>query len=131
MLKTIKGGCLFLILMLVVQFAFSQDGEDQVIKLFRQGDAEGLSEYFQESIDIGLPEKDMDYSREQGRIVLKDFFNEYPVKEFDIEEEGNTNESTRFIIGQYESVKKTFRVLIILKMEDDKYRIHKIKVEED
>ena len=55
-----------------------------VINAIKKGDSETLSQNFYGNIEIVLPSKTGVYSKKQAEMVLKDFFNEYPVDSFKI-----------------------------------------------
>jgi hypothetical protein len=104
---------------------------DNVVNCFRQGDAASLSAFFNSTVDIGLPGKDQDYSKVQAEMVMKDFFRTHPCKEFKIEQQGNSEPLSQFILGSYKTGEETYQVLIILKKATDRDPplIHKIKFE--
>jgi len=107
----------------------TQDLTEEISSNFSSGNAEKLAEYFQETVDIGLPDKDNDYSKVQGTLVMKDFFTSYPPDNYTVEQQGNTDKTTQYIIGTYTSANRVFQVLIILKLDGENFLIHKIKIE--
>jgi hypothetical protein len=108
-----------------------QDLTNTLTTCIKEGDVATLSEYFQATVDIGLPGKDQDYSKTQAEMVLKDFFKNYPCKDFKLESSGDSENQTFHIIGTYQSTQEKYQVLILLKKrsESEKMLIYKIKFE--
>ncbi|HLF46791.1 MAG TPA: DUF4783 domain-containing protein, partial [Chitinophagaceae bacterium] len=52
----------------------AQSGIDEVISALKSGNAAGLAKYFDNYVDITMPEKSNNYSKSQAEIILKDFF---------------------------------------------------------
>ena len=50
-------------------------GLDNVINALKTGNAQELSKYIDDNVEISLPDKSDNYSRAQALMVLKDFFN--------------------------------------------------------
>jgi len=106
------------------------DPTDQIAQALQQSDAGSLAAYFNETVDLGLPDNDNSYSASQGEMIMKDFFRKYPPESFSIIQKGTTDPDSRFAIGTYKTGSKEFRVYIQLRKEKSDYRIHKIKFEE-
>ena len=104
---------------------------DTVAGLIRSGDATGLAAHFNQALDIGLPDRDQDYSKAQGERVMKNFFIKYPPTGFLVEENGELGEGNHFMIGNYQSGKTSFQVYIIMKRTKEKWLISKLKFEKE
>ena len=72
----------------LVSFASYYYSIDDVVTAMRSGDANQLSRYFDNRIDISLPGKSDNYSKSQGEMILKDFFTSNKVKSFQIKHRG-------------------------------------------
>jgi hypothetical protein len=129
-MKAIISMLSVVLLMMIVQVSVSQSLSDTLESYIAQGDAARLSGYFDDSIDIGLPYADKDYSRQQGERVMDDFFTRMPPDSFQIKETGSTGKNNHFMIGEYLTGKKIFTVLIMFHNDDGHSAIHKIKFEE-
>jgi len=127
----------FLIILLIMILSSSsgilqgQDITSTLVSYIKDGDVASLAEYFQTTIDVGLPEKDQDYSKTQAEMVLKDFFKNNPCTEFKLESSGESENQTFHIIGTYQSNQEKYQVLILMKKhsESEKMLIYKIKFE--
>ena len=109
----------------------AQDNIEDISRAINDGNAKDLSAHFSKSVDIGLPEKDQEYRSSQGKIVMEEFFELHPPDSFTVEQQGSTDALSSFFIGKYASFGMHFQVLVILKKEDEKYLIHKLKFELD
>ncbi|MBS2100605.1 DUF4783 domain-containing protein [Carboxylicivirga linearis] len=99
-----------------------------VINAIKKGDSEALSQNFYGNIEIVLPSKTGVYSKKQAEMVLKDFFNQYPVDSFKIIHKGK-KENASFAIGNYDSSKSHFRFTFLTKMQNSKLLIHQLRIE--
>ena len=64
------------------------NGLDEVIGALRSGNAQELSKYVDEKIEISLPDKSDSYSKSQAIMVLKDFFQNNGVTGFEVQHKG-------------------------------------------
>src|SRR4030095_10623392 len=71
---------------------------DEVISAIKNGSVSQLSKYFDNTIEITFTDKANTYSKSQGELVLKDFFSNNGVKDFEVVHKGE-NGGAQFIIG--------------------------------
>src|SRR5205823_1385917 len=71
---------------------------DEVISAMKTGNANQLSKYFDNTVEITLPDKSNSYSKSQAELVLKDFFNTSMVKDFEVLHKGD-NAGSQYCIG--------------------------------
>ena len=94
-MKKPLGFLLLLTSILLSSFASIDTLEmDDVLVALKSGNASQLSKYFDTRVDIGLPDKSDNYSRTQAEMVMKDFFGNNVVRNFDLKyksEKGGTN----------------------------------------
>lgn len=108
----------------------AQEVTDQINKALKAGDAGTLSEYFNSSLDISIPDTDETMSKSQATQVMKNFFKANPPKSYVENHQGSSREATKYIIGTYQSG-KTFKTYILLKEKDGKYLIVQLQFEEE
>ena len=97
---------------------------------FKSGDASGISRYFGPSVDITINNATSTYSRAQGELVLKDFFNKNPVEDYDVEHSSTSAGSpTTFTIGRLRTANGKYKVLLWLRPKDGGYILKEIKFE--
>jgi hypothetical protein len=81
----------------------------------RSGNAKEVSRYFSSSIDLKTDNKSGVYSKNQAEMVLKDFLQANPCKNFDIIHRGSTEDkSAQYAIGSLVSPNGTYRTYILL-----------------
>ena len=110
--------------------AAQDDPADRIASAIRQSDSRSLATWFNQTIDLGLPDNDNSYSSSQGEMIMRDFFRKYPPSSFEIVQNGSTDAESRFIIGTYRTGTREYRVYINLRKDKSVFRIHKIKFEE-
>ncbi|HWC53267.1 MAG TPA: DUF4783 domain-containing protein, partial [Chitinophagaceae bacterium] len=75
---------------LVLLSAFTlQNDIDGVIGALRSGNAEELSKYFDDNVELTLPDKSDNYSKAQAVLIMRDFFNNNNVTNFEVKHKGD------------------------------------------
>jgi hypothetical protein len=125
------GIILCLLILFAAGEAYSQDDPfAPVIEAIEAGDAKKVAACFNETVELGFPGKENTCSISQGEMILKDFFRNNPPASFLILQNGTTDASSRFVIGDYRSGPKTFQAYIQLRQVKGKFLIQKMKFEE-
>ena len=101
---------------------------DEVLSAIKNGSASQLSKFFDNTIEITLPQKTNAYSKSQGELVLKDFFENNVVKNFEIVHKGE-NGGAQFIIGVLNTKNGEYRTTIYLKQKGDKQLLQELRFE--
>ena len=101
---------------------------DDVISAIKIGSASQLSKYFDNTIAITLPDKTNAYSKSQGELVLKDFFDNNGVKTFEIVHRGE-NAGAQFIIGTLNTKNGEYRTTIYIRQKGDKQLLQELRFE--
>ena len=74
-MRNFLGILLLSVTILCSSFTRSSDAEmDSVVIALKSGNANLLSRFFDNRVDISLPDKSDNYSRSQAEMVMKDFF---------------------------------------------------------
>jgi len=95
---------------------------------FRSGNAAGLSEYLNSTVEILLLDKEDFYSKSVAESILKDFFSRYHTREFIIRHQGAKNDA-QYAIANLVTDKGSFRVYFLLKKVEGSPLIHQIRIE--
>lgn len=95
----------------------------------KASDATTLVKLFAPAVEVELDGNT--YGKAQSEFVLKDFFKAHPVSDFIFKHSGSSEGGLRFAIYSYLSGNESYTVLIRVRQVDDKYLIHKIKLEKD
>lgn len=101
-------------------------GLDDVINALKAGNAQELSKYIDDNVEIWLPDKSDNYSRAQAVMVLKDFFNNNGVTGFDVQFKGE-NGGGQYCIGNLKTRSGVYRTTVFMKTKDNKQVIKEIR----
>ncbi len=103
---------------------------DKIAKRIKAGDADGLSLYFDASVELTVPGTDGVRASKQAQFVIKEFFTKYPPGRFAILHKGNSG-STHYATATYTSGETIFDTNIFVKSEAGKFVITQIRFEEE
>jgi len=101
-------------------------GLDDVINALKAGNAQELSRYIDDNVEISLPDKTDNYSRTQAIMVLRDFFNNNGVTGFDVQFKGE-NGGGQYCIGNLKTKSGVYRTTVFMKTKDNKQVIKEIR----
>ena len=121
----------FLVLAILMSFFSSfivKTGIDEVIAAMRSGNSGLVAKHFDNMVDISMPDKTNSYNKSQGESVLKDFFTNNPVKNFEIIHKGE-NAGSQFCIGTLITKNGSFRTTIFLKQKGDGQVLQELRFE--
>ena len=105
-----------------------QSGIDDVISAMKSGSASSLARYFDNYIDITMPDKSNNYSKSQGELILKDFFSINEVKGFEVKHKGN-NDNGEYCIGTLLTKNGNYRATVYMRMKGTKQVIQDIRIQ--
>lgn len=108
----------------------SFSGIDDVVIAMKTGNTAQIIKYFDNTIEITMPEKSNSYSKSQAELVLKDFFNTNPVKAFEVIHKGE-NAGSQYCIGNLTTKNGSFRTTIYMKQKGDRQVLQEIRFEND
>jgi hypothetical protein len=115
------------ITLLVAASAFKPiSGLDDVINALRTGNAQELSKYVDDNIEISLPDKSDSYSRAQAVMVLKDFFANNNVTGFETQFKGE-NGGSQFCVGKLLTKSGSYRTTVFMKTKGGKQLVKEIR----
>ena len=101
---------------------------DGISNATRSGDADKLAKYFNNRVELVLPEKSGVFSREQAQFMMKVFFAKDPASSFQVIHQGE-GENATFAIGRYSYDRGQFRLLFLIRNSDGRALIHQLRVE--
>ena len=122
-----------LLLLHVFVFAistFSQGGIDVVISAMKSGNASGVTKYFDSYVDITIDDKGSNYSRSQGELILKDFFSNNGVRNFELKHKGN-NDNGDYCIGTLQTKSGNYRATVYMRLKGNKLVIQDIRIKQE
>lgn len=99
-----------------------------ISKYFAAGNAEALSAWFADNLEIAVLAKESDASRAQARQIVKTFFDTYTPRSFDINHTaGRAN--MKYALGTLKAGGESFNVTIFMSCKDNTYKIKQLKIE--
>ncbi len=101
-------------------------GMNDVINAIRTGNANTVSKYFDNTVEISVAGKGNNYSKSQAEAILRDFFANNTVKSFTVIHQGEAGGSL-FCIGTLSTSNGSFRTTLNLKQKGGKQLLQEIK----
>ena len=106
----------------------SYDVFQPIAKYIGQGDAEKLSAWFSDNLEITIFASSNDASRTQAKQIMKSFFKAYTPRSFEISHKAGRS-NMKYALGTMNAGGEMFLVTIFVNFNDDTYRIQHLKVE--
>jgi hypothetical protein len=100
----------------------------EVVSAIKSGKATEVARYFDNTVEITLPEKSNSYSKSQGELVLYNFFNNNTVTNFEVIHKSESAGS-QYCIGNLITNNGTFRTTIYMKQKGDKQVVQELRFE--
>lgn len=101
---------------------------DGIILSLKSGNSRTLSEFFNQNVELVVPDSDNVYSKAQAQLIVSNFFSSYPPQNFSVIHQGG-KEGAQYVIGNLGTKKGSFRVYFLLKKSDGKDYIHQLRIE--
>jgi len=101
---------------------------DEVVNALKNGDSAQIARFFDNTVEITMPDRSNTYSKNQAEIVLKDFFSTNGVKGFEIIHKGE-NAGSQYCIGTLVTKNGAFRTTVFMKQKNDKQLLQEIRFE--
>ena len=107
------------------------DGYDVFIpiaKYIGQGDAEKLSAWFADNLEITIMSTTNDSSKNQAKQILKTFFENHPPRSFEISHTASRSNS-KYALGYLNVGGEVFMVTIFVSSCKNEYKIQQLKID--
>lgn len=99
-----------------------------ITKYISQGNAESLSAWFAETLEIGVISPVSNSSKNQAKQIVKSFFDTHTPRSFDISHiAGRSN--MKYALGTLNAGGESFNVTIFVRYKDDEFKIQQLKIE--
>ena len=112
--------------------AHAQSGEYDVFvpisKYLSQGNAESLSAWFADNLDISIGSGSNNCSKSQARQIIKSFFENNQPRSFTISHTAGKG-NMKYAIGTLKTGGETFLVTIFVNIEGNGYKMQHLKIE--
>ncbi len=106
----------------------TMSGIEDVVSALKIGNATQVARYFDNTVDITLPEKSNSYSKSQAEVILKDFLANNQVRSFTVKHTGN-NAGSQYCIGTLVTKNGSYRTTVFMKQKADKQFLQDIRFE--
>ena len=99
-----------------------------ISKYLAMGDADKLSAWFSDNLEVTIFSNSNDSSRNQARQIMKSFFRSYTPRSFEITHKaGRSNK--KYALGTLNAGGEMFLVTIFVNYKDGAYSIQQLKIE--
>ena len=105
-----------------------QSGIDDVITAMKTGNTSQVAKFFDNNVEISMPDKSNSYSKSQGELILKDFFAINVVKSFEVIHKGE-NGGSQYCIGTLVTKGGNYRTTIYMKQKGDQQILQELRFE--
>ena len=99
-----------------------------IAKYMGQGNADKLSAWFADNLEITVISTSNDSSRNQARQILKSFFDSYTPRSFEITHRAGRS-NMKYALGTLNAGGEMFMVTIFVSYNKAGYRIQQLKIE--
>ncbi len=99
-----------------------------IAKYMAIGDADKLSAWFSDNLEITIFSDSNDSSRNQARQIVKSFFKSYTPRSFEITHRAGRS-NMKYALGNLNAGGEMFLVTIFVSFDDTAYRIQHLKIE--
>jgi len=119
---------LFFLAIFISVCSFISVSFTEVVKAIKSGNSAEVSKYFDNTVELSLPEKSNSYSKSQAELVLHDFFATNGVTDFEVLHKSDTPGS-QYCIGNLQTNNGTFRTTIFMKQKGEKTLVQELRFE--
>lgn len=99
-----------------------------IAKYLAKGDADRLSAWFSDNLEVTIFATSNDSSRNQARQIMKSFFKSYTPRSFEISHKAGRS-NMKYALGTLNAGGEMFLVTIFVNFKDESYRIQQLKIE--
>jgi hypothetical protein len=101
----------------------------QIITGLKSGDARTVASFFNSNVELVILDKENVCSKEQGEMILTDFFSKNKPTDFKLTFQGGSD--SVYGIGKMQTAGSNFRIYFMLKSFDNKPLIVQLRIEKD
>tara|TARA_R110002049_G_scaffold140720_16_gene301948 strand:+ start:1301 stop:1693 length:393 start_codon:yes stop_codon:yes gene_type:complete len=122
-----------ILLFLLVILSLATKGQDitGITKSIQQSDSKAIAMHFSDNVDLKIPGTDGVFSKQQAELILRAFFEEGKVSNYELKHQGKSKNDSYYLIGSLTRTNQLYRTYILLKKNGDKHQILEFNVETD
>lgn len=106
----------------------SYDVFNPISKYLTQGDAESLSAWFDDNLEISILANTSTSSKNQAKQILKGFFDAHTPRSFEISHTAG-KDNKKYALGTLNAGGESFLVTIFVNNSSDRYKIQLLKID--
>lgn len=110
--------------------SLGQNIPEGLVNAMKTGNAKNLSEFFHQSLEMTILEKDYNSSKNQATRIMEDFFRDHKPSDFTISFEG-TKEKSKYAIGILKTKDQEFRINMFFLNKGEEKLIYYLSIEKD
>jgi hypothetical protein len=99
-----------------------------IAKYIELGDAESLSAWFADNLEVSIFMKTNDASRNQAKQIMKTFFKSYTPRSFRVSHKAG-RPSMKYALGVLSAGGEMFQVTIFVGLKGQEYKVQQLKIE--
>lgn len=99
-----------------------------IAKYIENGDAESLSAWFSDNLEVAIFAKTNDASRNQAKQIMKSFFKTYTPRSFRLSHKAG-RPNMKYALGVLTAGGEMFQVTIFVGLKGSEYKIQQLKIE--
>ena len=119
---------LFSLAVILFFCSFMMISFSEVVSAIRSGKANEVAKYFDNTVEITLPEKSNSYSKSQAELVLYKFFTNNAVTNFEVIHKSESAGS-QYCIGNLTTNNGVYRTTIYMKQKGEKELVQELRFE--
>ncbi len=113
-------------------FAFTMPNLPQIVKALNSGDADALSAFFDNKVEISILEKEGVFNKAAATDILRNFFKTHRTGSFTMIHRGSSKgKDSKYIIGNLAKGNTTYRVYVFIKIQEKRSVIQELRIEEE
>ena len=101
---------------------------DEILGAIKKGDAEKISQHFDNLVEITVQDKSNSYSKSQAEMVLRDFFVNNSVRSFRMIHRGYSNDS-EYCMGILSTAHGDYRTTLLVKYRSGRKLVQELRFE--
>jgi hypothetical protein len=118
----------FTLLLFTVHAQSSVSPLEDMVNAIKNNRVSDMVKYFDSYVPITINYTQSMYSHNQAEIVLKDFFDKNVPKNFNVLENGAPDNTSKFLIGNFDSQTETYNVYILMKLKNNVYLVQELRL---
>lgn len=114
-----------------VQAQNSTNPLEDVMNAIKNDRVTDIAQYFDNFVPITINNAQTVYSHNQAEVVLRDFFSKNLPKDFTVMENGSPDNTSKFMIGSFDTQNSKFSVYILMKIKEGNYLIQDLRLNKE